>query len=324
MGGEPVSGASFSRGATITNRFNMLVRLHKAEARRAIVDIFSNPFSNLMTILVIAIALAFPAALLVVLDDSQSVFQRWHGVSRISLYLKMDTSEERLLSLAKEVKQREDVLQVEVITQEQALTEFKLRSGFADALKQLDSNPLPPVLVVQPKKEHRSPEMSALMLTELENFPDVDIAKLDLDWLRKLHALIFLAKKIVTGLALVLATAVLLIVGNTIRLSVQNRRDEIEIIKLIGATDGFIRRPFLYTGLWYGLLAGIISWIILKFSFLWLQAPIAHLASLYQSHFQLDGLDGLQSILLVLISCLLGLLGSWLSVGPHIRQIEPM
>jgi len=323
MNPDNVTGASLSRGASVTDRLKMLARLHKIEARRGLFEILSNPLSNIMTVLVIAIALALPAGLQIMLKNAQSLSQGWDGASRISLYLKTDLPEKRINQLAEEIKQQDGVASVEVITQQQALDDFIDGSGFADAISQLDSNPLPPVLVIQPAASHATPQASELMLAHFEKIKEVDVAQLDLDWVRKLYALLQLAEKAASALALALALAVLLIVGNTIRLSVQNRRDEIEVVKLVGATDAFIRRPFLYTGFWYGFLAGVVCWLLLNASLLWLREPVANLAGLYQSEFQLSGLDWQQSLQLIALSCALGLLGSWLSVGRHIRQIEP-
>ncbi len=323
MSNDPMSGASLSSGASINDKFKMWVRLHKLEARRGILDILTNPISNFMTVLVIAIALALPAGLQILLDTGKSLSQSWDGASRISLFLKNDLPQTRLFELAEIIKQKEGVAKVEVITQQQALDDFKQNSGFASAIAQLDSNPLPPVLVVQPKANYTSPQQSELLLAYFNTIVEVELAQLDLDWVRKLYALLQLAEKAASALGVALALAVLLIVGNTIRLSVQNRRDEIEVIKLIGATDAFIRRPFLYTGFWYGFLAGITCWLILNISLIWLKDPVANLAGLYQSQFHISGLSLIQSFQLIGISCGLGLLGSWLSVGRHIRQIEP-
>lgn len=323
MSNDQLTGASVSQGATFSARFKMLGRLHKIEAKRGIRDIFANPLSNLMTVLVIAIALALPAGLQILLENGKSLSQSWDGASRISLYLKTDLKESRLTSIAESIRGQEGIASVEVITQSQALDDFKQSSGFADALSQLDSNPLPPVLVVQPQPSHSTPIASESLLSQFRTIPEVELAKLDLDWVRKLYAMLQLAEKAATALGIALGLAVLLIVGNTIRLSVQNRREEIEVVKLVGATDAFIRRPFLYTGLWYGLLAGITCWLILTASLIWLEKPVANLAGLYQSQFKLDGLSLIQSLQLLGVSCLLGLLGSWMSVGRHIRQIEP-
>ncbi|MET1256110.1 permease-like cell division protein FtsX [Aliikangiella maris] len=323
MSSEQLTGASLSRGATLSTKLKMLTRLHKVEAIRGVQDIFKTPISSLMTILVIAIALALPAGLQILLDNGKTLSKSWDGASRISLYLKTDLKPKSINDLASELRQLSSVQSIQVITQEQALADFKERSGFADALLELDSNPLPPVLIIQPKSTHTSPQASELMLAEFKAHPEVELAQLDLDWVRKLYALLQLAEKAATALGIALALAVLLIVGNTIRLSVQNRREEIEVVKLVGATDAFIRRPFLYTGFWYGLFAGICCWLILSISLLWLKEPVANLAGLYQSQYQIAGLSLQQSCKLIGISCLLGLMGSWLSVGRHIRQIEP-
>lgn len=323
MNPDQLTGARLTQGASLKARFKMLIRLHKLEAKRGIQDIFDNPFSNFMTVLVIAIALALPTGLQIMLDNGKQLSQSWDGASRISLFLKLETSKKQTFDLANKIRQNLAIKNVEIILPDQALKDFSQQSGFADAISELDQNPLPPTLVVQPVEAYSTPFESGQLLAIYQKMPQVEKAQLDLDWVRKLYALIQLAEKAAAALGLALGLAVLLIIGNTIRLSVQNRRDEIEIVKLIGATNAFIRRPFLYTGFWYGLFAGISCWIIVEISLLWLQQPINNLAGLYQSEFSLSGLSWSQSIQLIGISCGLGLLGSWLSVGRHIKAIEP-
>ncbi len=317
------TGASLNEGASFSARFKMLLRLHKIEAKRGLNDLLDNPFSNFMTVLVIAIALALPAGLQILLDNGKTLSQSWDGASRISLYLDINSSQTETEQLAETLKSHPAVELVDIIHPDQALKDFSASSGFADALAELDSNPLPPTLVIQPKSTHTSPEVSEKLLIEFKALTRVEKAQLDLDWVRKLHALIELAEKAASALGLALGLAVLLIVGNTIRLSVQNRREEIEVVKLVGATDAFIRRPFLYTGFWYGLCAGVLCWLILEVSLIWLDDPVTKLAGLYQSEFSINGLSLTQSFQLICLSCGLGLLGSWLSVGRHIRNIEP-
>ena len=323
MSSDHPIGASVAQGASFSARFKMWVRLHKIEAARGIKEILSNPFSNCMTALVIAIALALPAGLQIMLDNGKQISQSWDGASKISLFLKMQVSENKTNQLADQLRANLAIEEVEVIHPAQALKNFSESSGFSDAIAELDSNPLPPTLIVHPAQGYTDPASSEKLLDQFSQLSEVEQAKLDLDWVKRLFAIIKLAEKLAVALGFALGIAVLLIVGNTIRLSVQNRREEIEVIKLIGATDAFIRRPFLYTGLWYGLVAGLMCWIILESSLLWLQEPVAQLASTYQSQFKVEGLTLIQSIQLISISCLLGLLGSWLSVGRHIREIEP-
>lgn len=323
MSNEQPVGASIAKGASFSARIKMLFRLHKLEARRGVKEIFDNPFSNFMTVLVIAIALALPAGLQIILDTGETLSQSWDGASRISLYLKMDLNDSQTNQLADKIRQNPAVEKVDIILPAQALANFSASSGFADAIAELDSNPLPPTLIIQPSANHTSPTASEKLLSEFEKILQVERAQLDLDWVRKLHALLKLAEKAASALGLALGLAVLLIIGNTIRLSVQNRREEIEVVKLVGATDAFIRRPFLYTGFWYGLFAGLLCWIILEISLIWIQDPVADLAGLYKSEFAISGLNITQSIQLLAISCTLGLMGSWISVGRHIRNIEP-
>ncbi|MGB0495199.1 MAG: permease-like cell division protein FtsX [Kangiellaceae bacterium] len=314
-------GANYTQNASISNRLKMLLRLHKIEAKRGLNEIAANPFTNFMTVLVIAIALALPAGLQILLENGKVLSQSWDGASRISLYLQLDLSEQEIKQTLDKVNTIKSVESVKLVNSDQALEEFSQYSGFGDIMDELDSNPLPTTFIVQPKSH--SPSETELLLQELKAVEFVEVVQLDLDWVRKLHAILLLAEKLAAALGLALGISVLLIVGNTIRLSVQNRKEEIEVVKLVGATNAFIRRPFLYTGFWYGLFAGILCWILLGSTLYWLAEPIANLSGLYESEFILKGLSFIQSIQLISIGCLLGLLGSWLSVGRHIRQIEP-
>jgi len=324
-GNKPVSGATqganYSAGTSLSNRFKMLLSLHKLEAKRGLNEIISKPFTNFMTVLVIAIALALPAGLQILLENGKVLSTNWDGASRISLYLQIELSDSKIQSAITQVKKVAGVKSVKLINSGQALKEFSQYSGFGDVMGELDSNPLPATLIVQPKSN--LPSDTENLLIELKTIESIDVAQLDLDWVRKLHAILLLAEKLAAALGLALGVSVLLIVGNTIRLSVQNRKEEIEVVKLVGATNAFIRRPFLYTGFWYGLFAGVLCWILLGTSLLWLAEPIANLSGLYKSEFSLTGLNFIQSVQLISIGCSLGLMGSWLSVGRHIRQIEP-
>lgn len=323
MSSEQPLGAIINKKVSLSSRAKMLLKLHKIEAKRGFKDIVDNPFANFMTILVISIALALPAGLQIMLDNGKQLSQSWDGASRISLYMNIDLTASKTNQFANKLRKNIAIQKVDVILPEKALRDFSKHSGFAEAISQLDSNPLPPTIVIQPSISHASPEASEKLLKEFQKMPEVALAQLDLDWVRKLYALLKLADKAAAALGAALGLAVLLIVGNTIRLSVQNRREEIEVVKLVGATDAFIRRPFLYSGFWYGLFAGILCWIILEISLAWLENPVAELAGLYKSQFVIVGLNFGKSLQLIGFSCFLGLLGSWLSVGKHIRDIEP-
>jgi cell division transport system permease protein len=296
---------------------------HAQVALASLGHLVRNSLSSTMTCAVIGIALALPIGLHVILNNLQNLSGGWDSGASISLFLKQSVSDDEAGTLARKLRRHQRIESVELVTKATALNEFQRRSGFAEALQALDDNPLPALLVIQPKPDYTTAEAAQRLVRELELLPEADIVQLDLQWVRRLQAITVIAQRAVVVLASLLGMAVLLIVGNTIRLEIQNRHAEIEITKLIGATNAFIRRPFLYTGFWYGLFGGIIAWILVAISVTLLKGPVANLASLYESAFDLSSLNWLNILSLLAGSALLGLLGSWLAVGKHLSAIEP-
>jgi cell division transport system permease protein len=301
----------------------MFFYMHRLEIKNSFNGLIKTPIASLMTLAVLGIALALPGGLQVILKNSNTLSEGWDGASRISLYLADSISDETATSLANRLGARSDIANVKLISSEVALKEFQASSGLGDALQQLEENPLPTVLEVLPSENFATPEASQSMLEEFRKLPEVELAQLDMQWVKRLYYLLDLADRAVFALALLLGLAVLLIVGNTIRLAIQNRREEIEIIKLIGATNAFIRRPFLYTGLWYGIGGGIFAVSLIGFSLWWLSDPVSQLAGLYESGYRLAGLSFIETLELMGFSTLLGLIGSWVSVSRHLSQINP-
>jgi cell division transport system permease protein len=282
-----------------------------------------SPFATLMTTAVIGIALALPSGLHVVLKNAQQLSGGWDGAAQISLFLKRAVQDDEASRLARQIHKLPEVANVSYISRHEALQEFQRLSGFGDALEALKDNPLPSVLVIHPTPAASTPASTEKLLNRLKDYPPVDIAQLDMQWVKRLYVIMELVRRGVVVLAALLALAVLLVVGNTIRLAIQNRRDEIVVMKLIGGTDAFIRRPFLYTGFWYGLFGGVIAWLLVSLSLTILSGPVERLTGLYQSQFELSGLDAATTGMLIGTSILLGLAGSWLAVGRHLRDIEP-
>lgn len=315
-------GASHSR-ASGRDRFSSYLSHHQLVAKDSFRRLLSTPVPSLMTWLVIGIAMALPGALYVGLSNAETVSRGWDGAAQISLYLHKVVSEQDSRKLAREIEQRADVAGIEFISRDQALEEFQQLSGYGDVLEHLEDNPLPAVIVVRPLEQEISAQATEQLYNELNVLPQVDLAVLDLEWVQRLYSMMALGKRLTLALALLLALGVLLVIGNTIRLAIESRRDEIVIVKLVGGTNAFVRRPFLYTGLWYGLGGGILAWLIITISLFWLGPPVAELAGLYQSEFELQGLDFLDSLMLWLAGGLLGLLGSWLAVSRHLGAIEP-
>jgi len=281
-------------------------------------QIVHTPLPSLMTAAVIGIVLALPTGLYLLLENAQHVSQTWDGSIQISLFLKKSVDNEKAIALADKLYQREDIDNVRLITPTEALDEYKTLSGFSDALKALDENPLPSVLVIQPKENNVNIQS---LLKELNQLDTVETAQYDMRWLQRLFAMMDIVRRGILILASLLGLSVLLVIGNTIRLAIYNRQEEIEVTRLFGATDAFIRRPFLYTGLWYGLLGGIIAWILVDISFLLLQEPVKRLTTLYHSRFELLTLNFETAAIVVLSGILLGWLGAWLAVGRHLKRI---
>jgi cell division transport system permease protein len=281
------------------------------------------PLSTLMTSAVIGIALALPVGLHLLIDNLQQISGGWQHGASISLFLQQQISDSQAAELAEKLRHHRHIESIQLIGKAAALDEFRRLSGFGEALNALDTNPLPALLVVQPVAKSSDTQGAQRLVEELALLPEADLVLLDLQWVKRLQALARIAQRGVLVLASLLGLAVLLVIGNTIRLEIQNRQDEIDISKLIGATNAFIRRPFLYTGTWYGLFGGCLAWLLVSLSIGLLREPVANLANLYQSAFQLQSLDGTGALLLLAGSAGLGLGGSWLAVARHLSRIEP-
>ena len=221
------------------------------------------------------------------------------------------------------LQQDKRVAEVTFMSQQQAMDEYKQLSGFSRALDMLDENPLPAVLLIDILNESEDQQAIENLTQELQQDEAIDTVVLDRQWLQRLQLIIETIRRAVVVISVLLALGVLLIVGNTIRLNINNNRREIEIIKLFGGTNGFIQRPFLYSGFWYGVFGGLLAWLLVSLSLWLLSGPIQDLAVLYQSQFALRHLGLLELLILLLAGGLLGLFGSWISVAQHIRHIEP-
>lgn len=318
---------SRKRAARISSRnrqrLDVWLLRHLQVALSSLGRLVRSPVSSLMTSAVIGIALALPTGLHLLLSNAQALSGNWDGAATVSLFIRQETTDQQLNQLLERLRLRGGIAGVRLISREQALEEFRLLSGFAAALEALEENPLPAVIVVEPQPAHSTPLAAEALLAQLKQLPEVDFAQIDLQWVKRFHGITEIARRAVLLLVSLLGMAVLLIVVNTIRLEIQNRHAEIEISKLIGATDAFIRRPFLYSGIWYGLCGGLVAWLLVALSLWLLDAPVARLAGLYNSSFDLQGMDFSTFSLLLGGSTLLGLAGSWVAVGRHLSAIEP-
>lgn len=296
---------------------------HRLVAGSSLARLFGQPIASLLTWLVIGIALALPASLFVGLDNLQQLTGGWDGAARISLFLRDSVTESEGRSLGERLGERTDIADFSYISREQALQEFGQLSGFGKLLAELPSNPLPAVVVLQPELQATSADAMESLLQELQQLPEVELAQMDLQWVQRLYSLMYLGKRATLALALLLGVGVLLVTGNTIRLAIESRRDEILVTKLVGGTDAYVRRPFLYTGLWYGLGGSIVAWLLLAALVLWLGEAVGSVVGLYNSPFVLQGLGWRNTLLLLLAGSVLGLAGAWLAVSRHLGAITP-
>jgi cell division transport system permease protein len=295
--------------------------LHRDNLVGALRRLASQPFASALTVLVIATALALPAGLRVAVNNAASVSESWQSAADFTVYLKLDVSEEAARRTASAIEQRDDVAGVTIIDRDAALAEFREQSGFGEALDALDGNPLPHTLVVHPASGIAG-DVEALAAA-IEALPETELVQVDTAWVSRLRAMLALASRLVDFASVLLGLAVAIVVGNTIRLEINNRSVEIEVTKLVGGTDAFIRRPFLYLGFCYGLAGAVVALLVIALGLLLLGPAVRALATLYGSGFRLAGLSVAESGILVLGGALLGWAGAGLAAARHLRAIEP-
>lgn len=292
---------------------------HRTTLQNSVVKMLREPLQTLLTVVVIAIALTLPTALYISVENIRQLSGGVESSAQISVFVKKGARSSAIEKLGEQLGKLPSVASVSYISAEAALEEFNALSGFGSALQYLDENPLPEAFLVQPLLLNDS----AKLVAEIRQITLVEDVQLDMEWLRRLDALLDMGRKLVLALGVALGIGVILVVGNTIRLSIQSRRDEIVIVKLVGGTDAYVRRPFLYTGLLFGFFGALIAGLMLVGLGLWLEPSVNKLASLYQSQFRLTGLGVSGFMVLLAIGGAVGLVGAWISVGQHMRNIKP-
>ncbi len=282
-----------------------------------------SPLATLLTVFVIALALALPAALKVFVSNSQAATGNFASAVDVSVYLKTDVPLAKAQQLAQAARQRADVAAVTLIPADKGLEDFRTYSGFGEALAALKENPLPHVLHVRPKAQ----DGSAASLESLRGYfgawPEVDVVQVDAEWVNRFNAMLDVLRHLLVIAAALLGVGVLAVIGNTIRLEIQGRRAEIEVTKLVGGSNAYVRRPFLYTGVLYGVAGALLAWGIVALAVFVLADSVAKLAHLYGSRFNLQGLALADVGALLGAGVVLGWLGAWISAARHLKSIEP-
>ena len=281
------------------------------------------PFSTGLTVLVIALALALPTALRLLVLNAEAATGGFTNAIDISVYLKTDVPLVKAQQLERNARERSDVARVELITSDKAMEEFRTYSGFGSALDALKENPLPHVLHVQPRADAQTTASVESLRRYFTAWPEVDLVQVDTDWVMRFNAILDVLRNLLVITAALLGAGVLAVIGNTIRLEILNRRAEIEVTKLVGGSNAFVRRPFLYTGMLYGLGGAILALAIVQLAVMILARPIANLAQVYGSHFALLGPPMDDVGVLLATGVVLGWMGAWISAARHLRRIEP-
>ena len=308
--------------STLGKLISLPVR-HLQQAIGSLGELWRTPFTTIMTVLVLGISLSLPATLQLFVKNANNITAQWSSASEISLFLKLSVNESAALNLVNRIELYPEVDSVKYISASQALEDFKKLSGFGDTLAYLASNPLPATVLVIPTQRASQANAVQELLNKLVKEREVEQGKLDLEWLTRLEAIAALIEDIVFAVGFLLCSSVVLIIGNTIRLAILNQKEAIAVMKLVGATDSFIQRPFLYAGVWYGILGGLLACFTIMVLAQYLSYAISELTQVYQQSIELEMLSFKELMILISFAIALGLIGSYLSVRRHIREIEP-
>jgi cell division transport system permease protein len=310
-------------GGTYSDRLKAYRDQHAQALFSSLGRLFNTPFSSAMTIGVLAIAISLASGFYLIVANLQQLTVGLEASNQISLFLRDEVSEAHAKKYAEELKKNPDIADTTLIGNKQALAEFRKFSGFGEAVDLLEKNPLPIVIQVLPKNALIDKDKSSALLEKFKKSPEVDFAQMDMAWVQRLQGIVATARLAAILIAMLLGAAVFFIAGNTIRLEIHNRRDEIIIAKLVGATNGFIQRPFLYTGFWIGLLSGIMAWFLVTLMLLILRGSVENLSGLYEGGFHLMFFSYLETVQLLSACSLLAVFGAWLVLHFQIKQLQP-
>ncbi len=297
-------------------------KLHIKQAKSSLAELWARPLGNILTLAVISMALTLPACLYLLGKNIALISEDVTSPSQVSAYIQESTPEARIMVMKDDIEGWENVESVEFISSQQGLADLSSYSGFEQALSLLDDYSLPAVLIVSPSVEDKVLiKQIATRLQSMDTFTDV---RLDEDWLEKITAIQTLAISVVSALSILMLVAVFLIVGNTLRFNVLANKDEIQTMKLIGATDTFILRPYLYSGFWFGFLGAVTAWLLAAVITIILNGAVENLAMLYDSRFRLVGLNWDESLLLLMTGTFIGCAAARVSAKRHLKEIEPV
>jgi len=295
---------------------------HIRSAQASLLRQIKAPVSTLLTCSVIGIALTFPAMLYVVSQNIQRAAKQWPQSVQISVFAKKGVSVAHARRIAGNIKKHSLVKSIRVLSPNMALAEYSKLLGSQQPIK-LKNNPLPSIIIIELRNLQSAAMEVHKFTNSLKKYGQIQSIHLDKTMIERLYKLVEIGNRSILVIAVLLALGVVLITGNTIRLDILNRKDEIIVSKLIGASNRYIRLPFLYSGFWYGILGGLIAMLLTVGSIFYLAQPVAEFAQVSGEQFLLHALTAQEVTILFASGALLGLLGSSASVGQHLHAIEP-
>jgi len=291
--------------------------------RGTLSDMWRQPLATLLTVMVIAISLTLPSVCYMVWKNVSQAATQWYPAPQLTVYLSKTLDDTAAENVTAQLKQLDGVDNVNYLTREEALNEFRNWSGFGGAMDMLEQNPLPAVAIITPKLNFQNSDTMANLRDRVAKVQGVDEVRMDDSWFARLAALTGLVGQIASMIGLLMVIAVFLVIGNSVRLSIFARRDTINVQKLIGATDGFILRPFLYGGALLGFSGAVLSLILSEVLVLRLQSVVAQVATVFGTTFVLEGFSWDEGLLLLLIAAIIGWIAAWLATVQHLRRFTP-
>ncbi|WP_312240513.1 permease-like cell division protein FtsX [Pantoea sp.] len=291
--------------------------------RGTLSDMWRQPLATLLTVMVIAISLTLPSVCYMVWKNVSQAATQWYPAPQLTVYLSKTLDDSAAENVATQLKQLDGVDNVNYLTREEALSEFRNWSGFGGAMDMLEQNPLPAVAIITPKLNFQNSDTMQNLRERVAKVDGVDEVRMDDSWFARLAALTGLVGQVAAMIGILMVVAVFLVIGNSVRLSIFARRDTINVQKLIGATDGFILRPFLYGGALLGLSGALLSLILSEVLVLRLQTVVAHVAAVFGTTFTLEGFSWDEALLLLLIAAMIGWIAAWLATAQHLRRFTP-
>ncbi|MGV3344597.1 permease-like cell division protein FtsX [Enterobacteriaceae bacterium LUAb1] len=286
-------------------------------------DLWRQPLTTLLTVTVIAISLTLPSVCYMVWKNVSQAAAQWYPAPQLTVYLSKTLDDNAAEHVIAQLRQQEGVDKINYLSREEALGEFRNWSGFGGALDMLEQNPLPAVAIITPTRSFQRSDIMQTLRDRVAKTPGVDEVRMDDSWFARLAALSGLAGQVAAMIGVLMVVAVFLVIGNSVRLSIFARRDTINVQKLIGATDGFILRPFLYGGALLGGAGALLSLVLSAVLVLRLESIVAQVASVFGTTFSLHGLTWDESVLLLLVAAMIGWIAAWLATSQHLRRFTP-